>query len=84
MQGIFSTKQIWSQIIVDICSFAYVCGPCRARRLGIFNCRCCCVQSIFSKTDLKAKQSWIYAVLLMSVGPVGPGVGINSNIEDIV
>ena len=27
MQGIFSTKQIWSQIIVDICSFAYVCGP---------------------------------------------------------
>ena len=46
VQGIFSTKQIWSQIIVDICSFAYVCGPCRARRWGIFNCRGCCVQPI--------------------------------------
>ena len=32
----------------------------------------------FQKKDLEAKQSWIYAVLIMSVGPVGPGGGIYS------
>ena len=42
------------------------------------------MQSIFSKTDVKAKQSWINAVLFMSVGPVGPGGGIYSIIEDVV
>ena len=31
--------------------------------------------SICPKNWLKAKQLWIYAILLMSVGPVGPGVG---------
>ena len=33
-----------SQTIMDTFSFAYVCGPCRAQRWGIFNCRGCCVQ----------------------------------------
>ena len=42
------------------------------------------MQSQFLKNDLEAKQSWTYAVLLMSVGPVGPGGGINSIIEDVV
>ena len=42
------------------------------------------MQSQFSKNDLEAKQSWIYAVLLLSVGPVGPGGGIYSIIEGIV
>ena len=42
------------------------------------------MQSIFSKTDLKAKQSWIYPVLFMSVGPVGPGGGIYSSTEDVL
>ena len=39
----------------------------------IFKYRGCFVQSQFSKNDLEAKQSWIYAVLLLSVGPVGGG-----------
>ena len=38
----------------------------------------------FQKTDVEAKQLWIYAALLMSVGPVGPGGGIYSIIEDVV
>ena len=38
--------------------------------------------SICPKNWLKAKQLWIYAILLMSVGPVGPGGGIYSIIED--
>ena len=38
--------------------------------------------SIGSKNWLRAKQLWIYAILLMSVGPVGPGGGIYSIIED--
>ena len=33
---------------------------------------------------LKAKQSWTYAVLLMSVGPVGPGGGVYSIVEVVV
>ena len=33
---------------------------------------------IFKETDLETKQSWIYSVMLMSVGPVGPGGGIYS------
>ena len=53
---------------MDICSCAFVCGPCRARRWDIFKYRRCFVQSQFSKNDLEAKQLWIYAVLLMS-GP---------------
>ena len=60
---------------MDICSCASVCGPCRARRWDIFKYRRCFVQSQFSKNDLEAKQSWIYAVLLLSVGPLGPVVG---------
>ena len=36
------------------------------------------------KNDLEAKQSWIYAVLLLSVGPVGPGGGIYSIIDYVV
>ena len=68
---------------MDICSCAFVCGPCRARRWDIFKYRRCFVQSQFSKNDLEAKQSWIYAVLLLSVGPVGPGGGIYS-IKDYV
>ena len=40
------------------------------------------MQSICPKNWLKAKQLWIYAILLMSVGPVGPGGGIYSIIED--
>ena len=40
--------------------------------------------SICPKNWLKAKQLWIYAILLMSVGPVGPGCGIHSIIEDIL
>ena len=42
------------------------------------------MQSQFSETDLEAKQSWIYAVVHLSVGPVGPGGGIYTIIEDIV
>ena len=38
----------------------------------------------FQKTDVEAKQLWIYAVLLMSVGPVGPGGGMYSIMEDVV
>ena len=30
------------------------------------------------------KQLWIYAVLIMSVGPVGPGGGIYSSTEDVL
>ena len=30
------------------------------------------------------KQLWIFAVMLMSVGPVGPGGGIYSIVEDVV
>ena len=40
------------------------------------------MQSICPKNWLKAKQLWIYAILLMSVGPVGPGGGTYSIIED--
>ena len=32
---------------------------------------------------MEAKQSWIYAVVPLSVGPVGPGGGIYSSIEDV-
>ena len=69
---------------MDICSCAFVCGPCQARRWDIFKYRRCFVQSQFSKNDLEAKQSWIYAVLLLSVGPVGPGGGIYSIIDYVV
>ena len=40
------------------------------------------LQSMLKK--LEAKQSWIYAFLLKSVGPVGPRGGIYSIIEDVV
>ena len=36
----------------------------------------------FKKRDLESKQFWIYAYLLMTAGPVGPGGGIYSIIED--
>ena len=36
------------------------------------------------KSDLGAKQSWIYPVLFMSVGPVGPGGGVYSIVEVVV
>ena len=42
------------------------------------------MQSQFSKNDLEAKQSWIYAVLLLFVGPVGPDGGIYSIIDYVV
>ena len=42
------------------------------------------MQSQFSETDLEAKQSWIFAVLLLSVGPLGPSGGIYSIIDDVV
>ena len=38
----------------------------------------------FQKTDVEAKQLWIYAALLMSVGPVGPGGGVYSIVEVVV
>ena len=69
---------------MDICSCASVYGPCRAPRWDIFKYRRCFVQSQFSKNDLEAKQSWIYAVLLLSVGPVGPVGGICSIIDYVV
>ena len=69
---------------MEIYSCAFVCGPCRARRGDIFKYRRCFVQSQFLKNDLEAKQSWTYAVLLMSVGPVGPGGGIYPIIYDVV
>ena len=69
---------------MDICSCAFVCGPSRARRWDIFKYRRCFVQSQFSKNDLEAKQSWIYAVLLLSVGPVGPKGGIYPIMEDVL
>ena len=61
----------------DISKFAYI------RNCLAYNYRCF-VQSQFSKNDLEAKQSWIYAVLLLSVGPVGPGGGIYSIIDYVV
>ena len=42
------------------------------------------MQSQFSETDLEAKHKWIYAVVPLSVGPVGPGGGIYSIIEDVL
>ena len=42
------------------------------------------MQSQFSETDLEAKHKWIYAVVPLSVGPVGPRGGIYSIIEDVV
>ena len=33
---------------------------------------------------MEAKQSWIYAVVPLSVGPVGPGGGIYSGTEDVL
>ena len=55
-----------------------------ARRWDIFKYRRCFGQSQFSKNDLEAKQSWIYAVLLLPLGPVGPGGGIYSIIDYVV
>ena len=69
---------------MDICSSAFVCGPCQAQRWDISNYGRCFVQSQFLKNDLEAKQSWTYAVLLMSVGPVGPRGGIYPIIDDVV
>ena len=66
---------------MDICSSAFVC---RAWWWDIFNYRLCCVQSQFSETDLEAKHKWIYAVVPLSVGPVGPGGGIYSSTEDVL
>ena len=42
------------------------------------------MRSIFSTTDLEDNQSWIYADLLMSVGPFLPRGGMYSIIEDDV
>ena len=42
------------------------------------------MQSQFSKNDLEAKQSRIYAFLLLCVGPVGTGGGIYSIIDYVV
>ena len=42
------------------------------------------MQSQFSETDLEAKHKWIYVVVPLSVGPVGPRGGIYSIIEDVV
>ena len=42
------------------------------------------MQSQFSETDLEAKHKWIYAVVPLSVGPVGPGGGIYSSTEDVL
>ena len=42
------------------------------------------MQSQFSETDLEAKHKWIYAVVPLSVGPVGPGGGIYPIIDDVV
>ena len=41
-------KWFGGQTIVDTCSSAFVCGPCRAWWWDIFNYRLCCVQSLFS------------------------------------
>ena len=38
----------------------------------------------YKEKDFEAKQSWINADLLMSVGPFGPGGGIYSIIADAV
>merc|ERR1712004_567223 len=46
--------------------------------------RGCCVQSQFSETDLEAKHKWIYAIVPLTVGPVGPGGGIYSSTEDVL
>ena len=42
------------------------------------------MQNQFSETDLEAKHKWIYVVVPLSVGPVGPVGGIYSIIEDVV
>ena len=43
-----------------------------------------CTKYVLKKRDLEAKQSWIYADLLMSVGPFLPRGGMYSIIEDDV
>ena len=42
------------------------------------------MQSQFSETDLEAKHKWIYVVVPLSVGPVGPGGGIYPIIDDVM
>ena len=43
-----------------------------------------CTKYISKKADLEVKQYWIYPVLFMSVGLVGPVGRIYSIIEDVV
>ena len=64
---------------MDICSCAFVCGPCRYF-LNIL----CTQHPIIEYITPPGKQLWIFAVMLMSVGPVGPGGGIYSIVEDVV
>ena len=65
---------------MDICSCAFVCGPCRY----FFKYTLYTTYPIFEYIPPPGKQLWIYAVMLMSVGPVGPGGGIYSIVEDVV
>ena len=65
---------------MDICSCAFVCGPCRY----IFKYTLYTTYPIIEYITPPGKQLWIFAVMLMSVGPVGPGGGIYSIIEDVV
>ena len=52
--------------MMDVYCLLYVCGPGG----GIYSIIEDVVYKVYYKeTDLEAKQSWIYAVLLMSVGP---------------
>ena len=55
-------KLIWSQTIVDICHFAYICGPCRARGWDIFNYWGQFVSSIFAWNWLGSQTWWICAI----------------------
>ena len=68
--------QIWNFYIFHytlICRFADVHGSCRAQKWNINNYRGCCVQRIFSKIDLEAKQSGQFCICLWALS--GPELG---------
>ena len=73
-------KPIWRP---NISGYMQLCLCLWARRWDVFKYRRCFVQSQFSKNDLEAKQSWIYAALLLSAGPFGPGGGIYESLSDV-
>ena len=65
---------------MDIYAYLLMTGGPFGPRSGLCGC---CVQRIFSKINRFGGRT-IGTVLHMSVGPIGPGCGMYSNIEDVV